>query len=243
VGETTARTDTTTPQLGMFHCDLNEIYAQPKATQKLIDIASLDVLGWLQQKVGEAFAVKEGTAYHTGDGIVSPRGILTFATAATGDATRTWGQFEHVATGASGAFPTSSTTVNPADVLVDVVSKLKAQYRSDARWLMNRSTAAICRKLKDAEGRHVWADSLTQGQPAMLLGYPVEADESMPDISASSLSIAFGNINRAYTVIEQPGIKFLTDPYSDKPNVRLFAYRRVGGGVNNFEALKFLKFA
>lgn len=243
VGETAARPDTGTPQLGVFRVDLHEIYAMPKATQKLLDVASINPLTWLTAKVGDAFAVKEGTAFHTGDSIAKPRGILTYPTATTTDASRAWGTFQHIATGASGALPTSSTTVNPADVLVDVTMALKPQYRAGAAWLMSRLTAGAVRKLKDAEGRHVWVDSLVLGQPAMLLGYPVEIDEEMPDIAANSLSIAFGNVEKTYTIIEQPGTKFLTDPYTDKPNVRLYAYRRVGGGVNNTEALKFLKFA
>lgn len=243
VGEVQARPDTDTPELGKFRVELNEIYAMPKASQTLIDIASTNVLGWLQEKVGDAFATKEGDAYHNGDGVAKPRGILSFTTAALPDSSRTWGQFEHVKTGVNGAFPTSSTTVNPADVLVDVTGALKSQYRSGAAWLMNRLTAAVVRKLKDADGRHVWVDSLILGQPPVLLGYPVEIDDDMPDISTNSLSIAFGNIAKTYTIIEQPGTKFLTDPYTDKPNVRLFAYRRVGGGVNNFESLKFLKFS
>lgn len=242
VSERQARPDTETPDLAMFRVDLHEICAMPKATQKLIDVGSIDVLAWLQEKVGDAFAVKEGSAFHNGDGVGKPRGILTYPTAATADATRPWGTFEHIATGASGAFPTSSATVNPADVLVDVTSALKAQYRAGATWLMNRKTAAAVRKLKDVEGRHVWVDSLIAGQPPVLLGFPVEIDEDMPDIGADSLSIAFGNFAKAYTIIERPGAKYLTDPYTDKPNVRLFAYRRVGAGVNNTEAVKFLKF-
>jgi len=108
---------------------------------------------------------------------------------------------------------------------------------------MNRATASAVRKLKDADGRHVWVDSLQIGQPSVLLGYPVEIDEDMPDISAGSLSIAFGNFKKAYTIVEKPGIRLLTDPYTDKPNVKLYAYRRVGGGVNNSEAIKLLKFS
>lgn len=243
VGESQARPDTDSPQLGKFRVDLKEIYAMPKASQTLIDIASMDVLGWLQDKVGDAFAVKEGIAFHTGDGVAKPRGILSFPTAATPDASRAWGTFEHVATGVNGAFPASSTSVNPADKLVDVTAALKPQYRADAVWLMNRATAAVVRKLKDADGRHVWVDSLVIGQPSVLLGYPVEIDEEMPDVATGSLSIAFGSVSRTYTIVEQPGVKFLTDPFTDKPNVRLFAYRRIGGGVNNTEGLKFLKFA
>ena len=242
VGETQSQVDTDTPQLGAFRVELKEICAMPKATQTLIDIASLDVLGWLQGKIGDAFASKESDAFHNGDGVACPRGILSYSTAATADSTRAWGVFQHIATGVNGAFPAFPVS-NPADILIDMVTALKPQYRKGAVWLMNRSTAAVVSKFKDAEDRYIWQQSLIAYQPSTLLGYPVEIDEDMPDIATGSLSIAFGNVEKTYTIVEQPGIKFLTDPYTDKPNVRLFAYRRVGGGANNSEALKLLKFS
>lgn len=239
VGEKQSRSDTTSPGLAKFRVEMKEIFAMPKATQTLIDIASIDVLGWLMGKVGDSFATKESTAYHTGDGVLCPRGILAYPTAATADATRAWGTLQHTGTGVSGALPAA----DPADKLIDMITMLKPQYRKGAVWLMNRSTAAVISKIKDAEDRYIWQQGLQLGQPSVLLGYPVEIDEDMPDIAAGSLSVAFGNIEKAYTIIEQPGTKFLTDPYTDKPNVRLYAYRRVGGGLNNSEAIKLLKFS
>lgn len=239
VSELEARDDTATPQLGLLSIPLHEICAMPKVSQKLIDVASLDVLQWLTGKVGDAFAVKESDAFHTGNGVGKPRGILTYTTAATSDASRTWGELEHVPTGAAGAFHTTK-----ADCLIDLVGTLKPQYRNGSVWLMNRKTLATIRKIKEATSdQYIWQPGLLAGQPDTLLGYPVFMDEDMPDIAANSLSVAFGNIAKAYTIVERPGAKFLTDPYTDKPNVRLFAYRRVGGGLNNSEALKLLKFA
>lgn len=243
VGELQSRGDTAHPDLGLLRIEAHEICAQPKASQKLIDTSAIDVVAWLQGKVAEAFGTTESAAFHSGNGVAKPRGFLSYTTAATADATRTWGVLEHIATGASGAFATPSTSVNSADVLVDTVGALRAQYRNGASWLMNRKTAAAVRKLKDADGRHVWVDSLLIGQPSLLLGYPVEISEDMPDIAADSLSIAFGNFAKGYTVVRRMGIKFLVDPYTDKPNVRLYTYQRVGGNVNNFEAIKLVKFA
>jgi HK97 family phage major capsid protein len=242
VSELGSRSDTPTPALGLFTVPLHEIYTMPKLSQKLIDTASINVVQWLTDKSGEAFAIKEGQAFHDGNGVGRPRGFMSYTLSTAGDATRTWGQVQYLFTGASGAFPTSSTTVNPADILVDVVSAMKAQYRNGAVWLMNRTTAGICRKLKDSEGRHVWVDSLVLGAPSVLLGYPVEIDEQMPDVGANALAIAFVNLAKAYTIIEQPGVKFLADPYTNKPNVLLYSYRRIGGGLNNSEAVKLLKF-
>lgn len=242
VTETGPRNDTATPKVKKFVVELHEIYAQPKATQKLIDTSSYDVVNWLLGKVGDAFAMAEGVAFHSGDGVGKPRGFLSYPMATTADATRPWGTLQYIVTGVSGAFPTSSTTVNPADVLVDVQSALRAQYRAGAVWLMNSATAGVVRKLKDAEGRHVWVDSLQQGQPPLLLGHPVEIDEAMPNIGADQFAIAFGNLQRAYTIVEMPGLRFLSDPFTQKPYVKLFNYRRVGGGCNNTEAIKLLKF-
>ncbi len=243
VAETSARGDTTAPALAKLSIECAELCAQPKASQSLLDGASIDVVAWLQEKVAEAFAVAEGHAFLNGNGVGKPRGLLTYTTVATPDATRAWGTLQHVATGSAGAFPVASTSVNSADPLVDLVGALKTQYRVGASWLMNRTTAATVRKLKDADGRHIWTDSLLVGQPAVLLGYPVVLDESMPDVAANSLSIAFGNIQKGYTIVRRLGTRFLVDPYTDKPNVRLYAFARVGAAVNNFEAIKLLKFA
>ena len=239
IGEVSSRSDTDTPQLANFRVPLDEIYALPKVSQKLLDVAGIDVMAWLTSKVADAFAVKEGTAFHTGTGVGQPRGILTYTTAATADATRTWGEFEHVVTGTSADFGT-----NKADPLIDLAHKLKSQYRSGARWLMNRNTLAKVRKLKEATSdQYIWIPGLSAGQPDTMLGYPIELDEDMPDIGASTLSIAFGNFQRGYTIIERPGVKYITDNLTDKPNVKLYGYRRVGAAANDSNAIKFLKFS
>jgi HK97 family phage major capsid protein len=243
VGEQDSRAETNTPQLKMFNVPVQEIYCMPKVTQKLVDLGGFDVMQWLQTKVGEGFGVKEGDAYHNGDGVARPRGFLTYDIATTADATRPWGTIQYIASGASGAFASPTASVSPADVLVDMTTALKPQYRTGAVWLMNRNTAGMVRKFKDGEGRFIWTDSLLVSQPAILLGYPVEIDENMPDIASDSLPIAFGNFQRAYTIVQKPGIKFLPDPYSAKPHVLLYSYRRVGGDMNNSEAIKLLRMA
>lgn len=238
-GEQNSRAETKTPQLGMFRVELGEIYAMPKVTQKLVDLASFDVVGWLQTKVGEAFGTKESAAFHLGDGAGNkPRGLLTAPTSTAGDATRPWGTLQYFPSGGSGAFAAGSQ-----DTLIDLTTALKPQYRAGARWFMNRKTAAVIRKWKNGDEMWLWNDSLQLGQPATLLGFPVELDEDMPDMAAGSLSIAFGNLERAYTIIEKPGIKFLPDPYTAKPHVLLYSYRRVGGNMNNSEAIKLMKFS
>jgi HK97 family phage major capsid protein len=240
VGETAARTATSAPQVGKLRIPVHEIYAMPEATQTMIDDAKFDVGNWLAEKVGQKFGVAEGAAFVSGSGLGQPRGFLSYSTAATADASRSWGAFEHVATGSSGAF---GTDPNGANVLINLVHKLKAGYRRGAVWVMNKGTAGEVRKLKDGAGRFVWVDSLLPGTPPSLLGYPVVEAEDMPDISAGSLSIAFGNFQRGYTIVDRIGLRMLVDPFTNKPYVRLYTYKRVGGDVNDFFAIKFLKFS
>jgi HK97 family phage major capsid protein len=239
VGETQSRSETSSPKLGLFTCPLHELEAQPKATQKLIDTARINVMSWLSAKVGEAFAYGEVSAFFTGNGVSKPRGFLAYPTAATADSSRDWGTLQHIVTGVNGAF----AATNPSDVLIDLLAALKPQYRAGAVWTMNRATAAVVRKFKDGQGRYLWTDSLVLGQPPMLLGYPVVEAEQMPDIATGSLSVAFGNFKKAYTIVRRLGVRFLADPYTDKPNVKLYSIERVGGGVNNSEAVKLLKFS
>ena len=241
VGETTARTATTSPQIGKLRIPVHEIYAMPEATQTLIDDSQFDIQAWLSEKVGQKFGSSEGAAFVSGSGVTQPRGFLTYPTAATPDASRPWGTFQHVLTGTNGAF---GADPNGAEKLIDLVHTLKAGYRRGAVWLMSKATTGAVRKLKDGAGRFVWTDSLLPGIPSNLLGYPVFEAEDMPVLTGTgNLAIAFGNFRRGYTIVDRLGVRLLVDPFSNKPYVRLYTTKRVGGDVHNFDALKFLKFS
>jgi len=237
VAEQAARNETASPQLKMLRIELHEVYANPKATQKLLDTASFDVGSWLDGKISDRFSRTDAAAFINGTGVGQPRGLLTHTAALTDDFTRAWGQLQYVKTGNASAFPGS----NPADVLKSQLWSLRAPYRTGANWLMNSNTAGVIDKFKDGQGNYIWRDGMTAGAPPSLLGYPVEFDENMPDIGADEFPIAFGNFNLGYTIIEKPGLKMLRDPYTQKPYVLFYAYRRVGGDVSNFDAIKLLK--
>ena len=83
---------------------------------------------------------------------------------------------------------------------------------------------------------------LQAGQPASLLGYPVTESEDMPNLGANSFSLAFGDFRRGYLVVDRLGVRILRDPYTAKPYVLFYTTKRVGGGIQNFEAIKLLKF-
>lgn len=242
VGEHDDRPETDTTNLRMLTVPVTEVYTNQPVTQRLLDDSAFDIAGWMNDKIVDKFGRTEGRAFISGNGVGRPRGLLTYDTSTAKDAARAWGTIQYIPTGKAAAFADASATVSPADALFDVVYSLRAPYRPGARWLMNLATAGIVRKLKDSEGRFIWADA-REGQPATLCGFPVELDEEMPDVEADAFPIAFGDFRQAYIIVDKPGIRMLRDPYSAKPYVLFYAYRRVGGQLQNSEAVKILKIA
>lgn len=237
VAETDARPETDSPEIDLLEFPAAEIYAMPAATQQLLDDAMVDIDQWLSDEVRDVFAAQESAAFISGDGIGKPRGLLSYTVVAEG--LQAWGEMGYVATGADGAFAAD----NPADALIDLIYAPKNAYRSQGRFVMNRRTVSAVRRFKDADGNYLWQPSLSASGGASLLGYPVSEAEDMPDIGASSLSIAFGDFRRGYLVLDRQGIEVLRDPYSAKPYVLFYTTKRVGGGVQDFDAVKFLKFS
>lgn len=247
VGETESRSVTATPEVGMQKIPVHEQFAMPKATQTLLDDATIDVEAWLSMKIADKLARTENTAFVSGNGgDVKPRGFLDYSSGAvtTDDDSRSWGVLQYVATGSSGGFPTDSSTADDANPLVDVISKLKPDFRTNARWFMNRAAEATIRKMKDGDGRYLVGFGNLQDAALgfSLLNFPITNFEDMPDIAADSFSVAFGDMMQGYTIVDRIGIRVLRDPFTDKPFVRFYTTKRVGGDVVNFDALKLLKF-
>ena len=237
VAETAARPETDPATLALLEFPAADLYANPAATQSLLDDALVDLDEWLAAEVEDAFAAQETQAFVNGDGTNKPKGFLGYSIVA--DASHAWGDIGYVASGVAGAFSASS----PTDRLLDLIYAPKAQFRPNGRFVMNRKTVSAVRKFKDADGNYIWAPATRPGETASLLGYPVTEIETMPDIAANSCAIAFGDFQRGYLIVDRAGVRVLRDPYSAKPYVLFYTTKRVGGGVQNFDAIKVMKFA
>jgi HK97 family phage major capsid protein len=229
--------ETSTPSVDRISIPLHELSALPKVSQRLLDDAAFDIEGWLAAKIADKFASAEAGSFVSGDGIDKPTGFLTYPTAL--DGTDVWGQIGYVPTGVDGAF----TTEDAGDAIVDLVYALPARYRANGAFVMNSKTTSIVRKLKDGDGRFLWADNFAAGAPSLLMGYKVVICEDMPDIGTGADAIAFGDFSKGYTIAERPDLRVLRDPFSAKPNVLFYATKRVGGDVTDFHAIKLLRFA
>ena len=236
VGETDARPETAAGQLAELQFPTMELYAMPAATASLLEDSAVDIDTWIAAEVEAAFAEQEGTAFITGDGVSKPRGLLDYPT--IDEAVWSWGNVGYVPTGTAGDLPAADA----AGVLIDTVYALKAGYRQNASWLMNRKTQAAIRKIKDEDGNYLWQPPSSADAKATLMGFAISEAEDMPAIAANSLSIAFGDFARGYLVVDRTGVSVLRDPYSAKPYVLFYTTKRVGGGIQDFDAIKLVKF-
>lgn len=239
VGETAPRPATGTPQLGKWDIPVHELYAFPQVTQKLLDDSMFDIEAWLADKTSDKFIRTENAAFLNGDGVLKPRGLLTYPTAATADDTRAWGTFQHVLTGTDATF---GTTTNGTDKLIDLVYAVKAGYRANANFMAARSTIGAIRKIKDGQGNYAWQPSLQALSGGTILGFNVVEAEDMPVMAQDSLSLAFGDFREAYQIVDRVGIRVLRDALTNKPYVGFYTTKRVGGDAISFDAVKFLKF-
>jgi HK97 family phage major capsid protein len=236
VGETAARPETASATLAELSFPTMELYAMPSATQALLDDAAVNLEQWIGQEVEQAFAEQEGQAFVTGNGVNRPKGFLDYTKVA--DASWSWGNIGYLATGVAGNF----AAANPSDRLIDLAYAIKAGHRQNAHWVMNRRTQSAIRKFKDVDGNYLWQPAIRPDGRATLMGFPIAESEAMPDIAADSFALAFGDFAQGYLIVDRVGVRVLRDPYSAKPYVLFYTTKRVGGGVQNFEAIKLMKF-
>lgn len=239
VGEGGSRTETNTPSLNEVAPTFGMLYAYPKASEEALQDIFFDVAGWLTSSVATAFAAAEGAAFTSGNGTNKPTGLMAATVAADDDAALAFGSVQAVNSGAAAAF----AATNPSDALINLVHKLKAGHRSNARFMMNKGTLAAVRKFKDGDGNYLWQPGLSAGVPSTLFGYAVVENEDMADIAANALPIAFGDFRAAYTIVDRVGLSITLDEVTSPGYVKWYVRKRVGGKLTNNQAVKFLKIA
>lgn len=236
VSETAPRPETDTPEFVEIAPPTGELYANPAASQAMLEDASFDLEGWLASEIAMEFARAEGAAFVGGSGTNQPEGFLTAPSSAAEDGVRPFGTIQYVGSGDANGFDSA-----PDSKLIDLVHTMKAGHRQGASWVMNSATLSEVRKLKTADGAFLWQPGLVDGQPDRLLGYPVVEAEDMPDMATGAFPIAFGNFRHGYLIAESSATQILRDPFTNKPFVHFYATKRVGGQVLDSGAIKLLK--
>ena len=230
------RDETDTPTFAEIAPPTGDLYANPAASQSMLDDAAFDLESWLASEIAMEFARAEGAAFVNGSGTNQPKGFLKATTSALGDGSRAFGSVQYIGTGSASGLGDA-----PDLTLIDLVHTLKAGHRQGAAFVMNSATLAEVRKLKTVDGAFLWQPGLVEGQPDRLLGYPVVEAEDMPDIAGGAYPIAFGNFRHGYLIAERSATQVLRDPFSNKPFVHFYATKRIGGQVLDSAAIKLLR--
>jgi HK97 family phage major capsid protein len=237
VGETDSRSQTTSPTLDALSFPAMELYAMPAATATLLDDSAVNIDEWIASDVELTFAVQEGAAFVNGDGSSKPKGFLNYTTVA--NTSWVWGSLGYVASGSAGAFPSS----DPSDVLVDTIYALKAGYRQNGTFVMNRKTQAVIRKFKDTGGAYLWQPPGAGGRARIADDVPAGRGRGHAGHCREFAVDRVRRFQARHLIVDRLGVRVLRDPYSAKPYVLFYTTKRVGGGVQDFDAIKLVKFA
>lgn len=235
VGETAARPATSTPGFATLDFVPGELYANPAASQQMLDDGAIDLEQWLADEVQTEFNRQEGIAFLSGDGTNKPYGILTYVTGAANAARHPWGAIGVVNSGAAAALT--------GDSFIDLMYDLPSEFAANAKLYLNRQSLRHVRKLKDGQGNFLWQPSYAAGEPATINAAPIVELPDMPTVAANNIAALYGDMEATYLVIDRVGIRVLRDPFTNKPNVHFYTTKRVGGGVYNPEAMRALKVA
>lgn len=243
VGETGSRVATDTPTLREVVPTHGELYAYPQVSEWSLDDIFFNVEQWLTEEVAQEFALQEGAAVISGNGTSKPTGMLNTTPVTTADFAsplRAAAAYQYFASDTDADDSPASPGVR-GDTLIDTVYGLNSAYRANGVWIMNSLTTAAVRKIKDTTGQYLWAPGLQPGQPTMLLGYPVETWEQLPDIADGAFPIGFGDWRRAYVLVDRVGLRITRDNVTNIGHVRFYVRRREGGIVLNNDAAKWVR--
>jgi HK97 family phage major capsid protein len=217
--------ETATPELAEIAVPFGMLFAKPLISNFALNDVYFDAEAFVTQNVGLEFSQKVNASILNGTGVGQPKGILQHARGTA------FGQIETIKTKAAAALT--------SDSIIDLVHSLKAAHRAGAKFVMNRTTLAEVRKLKDGDGNYLWQQSFEAGNPGTLVGYGIIEAEDMPNVGAGNTPILFANL-KEYRLYDLVGMDMLRDPYSYDAYVALKTSKRFGGTVADAEAFKLL---
>ena len=154
--------------------DAHKLHVAIKVTEELLYDNAFNLESYIINQFGKAIGNAEEDAFLNGDGTGKPAGI-----------------FDTVK-GGTFAVELTNTGIKTDDVLTPIYA-LKRPYRKKASFIMNDSTLAALRKLKDNNGAYIWQPSYQAGEPDRLCGYAVHTSAYCPELEAGKAAIAFGD--------------------------------------------------
>ena len=228
VADQGTRSETDGLRWGMVEIPTHEMYALVDISHQNLEDSAFDLEAEIRSECDEQFAVAEGAAVVSGNGVGKPFGWMTDA---------------GVLSTNSGTAAAIADADGQANGLIVLKHAIKTAYTRNANWALNRTTLGSVRKLKDAQKQYIWMPGIALGKPNTIDGDPYVEVPDMPSEGADAFPIAYGDFMRAYTMVDRINMVMLRDPFTQATsgNVRFLVYRRLGGQVTLSEAIRKLK--
>ena len=211
------------PTFGQKQIDAFKLTDLCRVSTELLQDAVFNIEEYIRKEFARAFGIAEEEAFCVGTGTNQPTGIFTDKGGEVG-----------VTAAAANAIT--------ADELISLVYSLKSPYRRHAKFLLNDSTIAIIRKLKDGNGAYMWQPSIQANEPDKLLGYDIYTSPYVPTVGSGALSVAFGDFKN-YWIGDRMGrtVQRLNELYATNGQIGYISTERVDGKVMMPEGIKLLK--
>ena len=236
VGETEARPVTASQTYGSIEIPLREVYAEPKYTNRLLADNAFNLEERITRAIGRAFGTDENTGFFSGSGNKQPAGILNATTVADAN----W------VPGKVGTIESASGTAIAGNDIINLKHALDDRYIDNAVWIMSKDIWTKISQLKSgtsgADRYLLWTPDIVDGRIVRsLMGLRVYLTSAMTKtVSAGQTTIMIGDFLQAYTIVDKAGISMIRDNITDKGSTKFYTSKRVGGGLTNTEAVKFL---
>jgi HK97 family phage major capsid protein len=149
---------------------------------------------------------------------------------------------EGIVTNSAAGVTAAATGAITADEVIDLIHSVDPAYRAspNSAIMMNDSTLAAVRKLKDGNGNYLWQMGNYQaGVPQTLLGYNVVVNQDMDSLAAAKKVMLFGDMSKFYVrKVGAPSLYVARERFA--PDFGILGYIRFDGVLTNTAAIKHL---
>jgi HK97 family phage major capsid protein len=179
--------------------------ATTPVTEELLFDASIDVAAEVVADHARAHGRYRGNKHINGAGSTEERGLFYSST--------DW----------NGIIKTGATSTAPDfDDVIAAYTSLPPAYATNGSWIMNQATWAALLQLKASTAGTYLYDGMQgmmvqEGAAGLLMGRPVYISQDAPTFVSGTESnlIFFGDVARAYRIVDRKEIQFIVDPYTN----------------------------